>query len=159
MKNVGCITENGPWPSVDGVDEGLKTTTLSEGDLADFCPYCRSPFEIIHVKFRFNGTAMIATCPNCAITCADQTRSENTTKKLAVTWGSLQGDAKMHSLDKRFRYVIAFLIAAVITAAALRHIVHVYGGIPREEIRWDAMTAIPLVAAVIVLFRRRRVRK
>jgi hypothetical protein len=97
---------------------------------------------------------MIATCPNCAITCADELRPNNT-KKLAITWGSLQGGARMDTLDKRFRYVLAFLIGAVITAAALRHIVHVYGGIPREEIRWDAITAIPLVTAVIVFFRRK----
>jgi hypothetical protein len=65
----------------------------------------------------------------------------------------------MHSLDKRFRYVLVFLIGAVITAAALRHLVHVYGGIPREEIRWDAMMIIPLVAVAIVFFRRKRDRR
>jgi hypothetical protein len=156
MKNDGCITENGPWSSVDTVR--LEPVETLHEDLADFCPYCRSPFEIVHVKFRFNGTAMIATCPNCAITCADELRT-GTIKKLAITWGSLQGDARMHSLDKRFKYVVVFLIAAVITAAALRHGVHVYGGISREEIRLDAMMAIPLVAVAIVFFRRKRDRK
>jgi hypothetical protein len=150
--NENGITENGPWPSVDARLAGVET--LHE-ELADFCPHCRSPFEIVYVKFRLNGTAMIATCPNCAITCADELRPGNT-KKLAITWGSLRGVARMHSLDKRFRYVLVFLIGAVITAAALRHLVHVYGGIPREEIRWDAMMIIPLVAVAIVFFRRKR---
>jgi hypothetical protein len=65
----------------------------------------------------------------------------------------------MDSLDKRFRYVLAFLIGAVIAAAALRHVVHVYGGIPREEIRWDALMAIPAVALAIIFFRRKHHRK
>ena len=43
---------------------GLKTFVA---DQTDFCPYCRSSFEIICVKFRFNGATMIATCPNCGM--------------------------------------------------------------------------------------------
>jgi hypothetical protein len=123
--NENGITEDGPWPSVDAAR--IEVVETLHGDLADFCPHCRSPFEIIHVKFRFNGTAMIATCPNCAITCADELRPGNT-KKLAIARGSMQGIARMHSLDKRFRYVVVLLIAAVVAAAALRHLVHVYGG-------------------------------
>jgi hypothetical protein len=38
----------------------------------------------------------------------------------------------------------------------LRHIVHVYGGIAREEIRWGAIMAVPLVTAALVFLRRRR---
>jgi hypothetical protein len=123
---------------------------------ADFCPHCRSPFEIMIVKFRLNGTAMIATCPNCAIACVDEWRADNV-KKLAITVrGFWQGVAtRMDSLDQRFSYVLAFLIGAVITAAALRHTVHVYGGITREEIRWDALMAIPAVALAIIFFRRK----
>ena len=62
----------------------------------------------------------------------------------------------MDSLNLRFRYVLAFLIAAVITAAALRHGVHVYGGISPEETRNDAIMAIPAVALAIIVFRRKR---
>ena len=51
---------------------------------------------------------------------------------------------------------MAILFAAVVTAAALRHIVHVYGGIPREEIRLDALLTIPLVVLAIILLRRKR---
>jgi hypothetical protein len=39
---------------------------LYEGQ-ADCCPNCRTPFEIVSVKFKFGGVAMIASCPNCAI--------------------------------------------------------------------------------------------
>jgi hypothetical protein len=97
---------------------------------------------------------MIATCPNCAITSAEELRADNA-KKPAITWRFVQGVAKMHTLDERSEYLLVFLVG-VITAAALRHIVHVYGGIPREEIRSDAMIAIPLIALVIVFFRRKR---
>jgi hypothetical protein len=143
---------------------GAALMSLSE-DQADCCPHCRSPFEIVHVKFRFNGTAMIAACPNCAIASVDEWRAAeakilDNAKKLAITTrGFWQGVAtRMDSLDQRFRYVLAFLIGAVITAAALRHGVHVYAGIPREEIRWDALMAIPAVALVIIFFRRKRPR-
>ncbi|SDS76581.1 hypothetical protein SAMN05444158_7087 [Bradyrhizobium canariense] len=64
----------------------------------------------------------------------------------------------MDSLNLRFRYVLAFLIGAAITAAALRHAVHMYGGIPREEIRVGALMAIPAVALVIIFFRGKRQR-
>jgi hypothetical protein len=65
----------------------------------------------------------------------------------------------MDSLNLRFRYVLAFLIGAVITAAVLRHTVHTYGGISREDIRADALMAIPAVALAIIFFRRRRQRR
>jgi hypothetical protein len=128
-------------------------------DQADFCPHCRSQFEIVHVKFRLNGTAMIATCPNCAIACVDEWRADNLKNLAITTRGLWQGVIRMDSLDRRFRYVVAFLIGAAIFAAALRHGLHVYGGITREEIRWDALMAIPAIALAIIIFRRMRHRK
>jgi hypothetical protein len=79
-------------------------------------------------------------------------------KKSAITtWGYWQGAAGwMDSLDQRFRYVLAFLIGAVITAAGLRHAIHIYGGISREEIRTGALMAIPAVALAVIFFRRKR---
>src|SRR5258708_21504518 len=89
-------------------------------DRADFCPHCRSPFEIVIVKFRLNGTAMVATCPNCAIASVHERRADNV-KKLAITTRAYwHGVARMDCLEQRFRYVVAFLIGALITAAVLR---------------------------------------
>jgi hypothetical protein len=63
----------------------------------------------------------------------------------------------MDTLNLRFRHVLAFLIGAVITAAALRHGFHVYGGFSREEIRLDALLALLAVAVLsMVSFGRRR---
>jgi hypothetical protein len=62
----------------------------------------------------------------------------------------------MDPLSFRFRYFLAILFAAVVTAAALRHIIHVYVGFSREEIRTAALIATPLVAIAIIFFRRRR---
>ena len=62
----------------------------------------------------------------------------------------------MSALNIRFRYVLAFLSAAVIAAAALRHGVHVYGGFSREEIREDALLAIPFVVLAVIIFGRKR---
>ena len=56
----------------------------------------------------------------------------------------------------RFRYVLALLIGALATAASLRHLIHTYGGVPREEIRAAALVAIPIVALATVFFRRKR---
>ncbi|HTO66773.1 MAG TPA: hypothetical protein VMM15_36615 [Bradyrhizobium sp.] len=49
---------------------------------------------------------------------------------------------------------MAIVFAAVLIAAILRHVLHVYGGIPREEIRVDAFIAILIVAAVTVFVQR-----
>ncbi len=89
-----------------------------------------------------------------------ESKSLDNAEELArITRGFWEGVAiRMDSLDQRFRYVLAFLIGAVITAAALRHAVHVYGGISREEIRWYALVAIPAVALAIIFFRRKRQR-
>jgi hypothetical protein len=129
-------------------------------DQADFCPHCRSLLEIINVRFRFNGTAMIVTCPRCANACVDEWRgaeSKTHDKKLAIApRGLWHGVIRMDSLDRRSRYVLALLLGALITAAALRHGLHVYGGISREEMRWDALMAIPAVAFAIIFFRRKR---
>ena len=95
---------------------------------------------------------MIARCPNCAIASAEEWRpAESKTldgaKKIArITRGFWRGVAyRMDSLNPRFRYVLAFLIGAVITAAVLRHAVHIYGGISREDIRAGALMAVPLL--------------
>ena len=138
---------------------------MSLSEDPDCCPHCRSPFEIVFVKFRFGRTAMIARCPNCAIASADEWRAAESktldgAKKIArITRGFWRGVAsRMDSLNLRFRYVLAFLIGAVITAAALRHTVHTYGGISREDIRAGALMAIPAVALAIIFFRGKRQR-
>jgi hypothetical protein len=132
--------------------------SISEGQ-ADFCPHCRIPFEIVVVKFKLNDTAMVATCPNCAIASVDEWRADNVKKLAITTQGFWHGIARMDSFEQRFRCALAFLIGAVITAAALRHVLHVYGGIPPEEMRWDALMAIPAVALAMIFFRRKRHRK
>jgi hypothetical protein len=141
------------------------TVLMSLSEDPDYCPHCRSPFEIVFVKFRFGRTAMIARCPNCAIASADEWRAAESktldgAKKIArITRGFWRGVAsRMDSLNLRFRYVLAFLIGAVITAAALRHTVHTYGGISREDIRAGALMAIPAVALAIIFFRGKRQR-
>jgi hypothetical protein len=81
-------------------------------------------------------------------------------KTLAINaQGFWRGFARMDSFERRFKYALAFLIGAVITAAALRHGVHVYGGFSREEIRVGALMAIPAVALAIIFFQRTRHRR
>ena len=63
---------------------------------------------------------------------------------------------EMNPLSFRLRYFLAILFAAVVAAAALRHVVHVYVGLSREEIRAGALIAVPLVVIAIILFRKAR---
>jgi hypothetical protein len=65
----------------------------------------------------------------------------------------------LDQLNLGFKHIFAFLIGAVITAAALRHGAHVYGGFSREEISTDALMAIPFVALAALFFRRNRHRQ
>ena len=63
----------------------------------------------------------------------------------------------MDPIKFRMRYVIGFLIAAVVTAAALRHFLHVQVGFSREEIRNGVLlTAAIGIFLLIALFRWQR---
>jgi len=73
----------------------------------------------------------------------------------ATKWRAFRED--MVLLDPRsfrLRNFLAIAFAAVFTAAVLRHVLHVYGGISREEIRADALLALLIVAVAAILFRR-----
>jgi hypothetical protein len=63
------------------------------------------------------------------------------------------------NLNARFRRVLVSLIAAVFVAAVLRHGLHVYGYIPREDIRTGALIGLALAVlfylAVPAITRRR----
>lgn len=63
---------------------------------------------------------------------------------------------KLEQLSLRARYVTGFLLLAVITAAALRHTIHMYGGIPPDQIRDAALMGVPATLFSIVLLRRWR---
>ena len=130
-------------------------------DQADCCPHCRKPFEIVSVKFGLSGCATIACCPNCALVSAERGDAESQIidkeKKLAITRAFWQVAARMtESTNDRFWYVLALLIGALATAASMRHLIHTYGGVPREEIRAAALVAIPIVALATVFFLRKR---
>lgn len=53
----------------------------------------------------------------------------------------------------RMRYLLGILVAAVITAAALRHLLHVYAGFTRIEIFIGALLATISVFLAAYLFR------
>jgi len=50
----------------------------------------------------------------------------------------------METLNARFRHIVGFLIIAVFVAAVLRHVLHVYGYISREDIRTGSLIALAL---------------
>jgi hypothetical protein len=51
-------------------------------------------------------------------------------------------------LNSRLKYFLMAVFAAVLTAATLRHIIHIYGGFTRQEIRLGAIVAIAAIAAI-----------
>ena len=59
------------------------------------------------------------------------------------------------TVNTRFKHTLAFLIAAIITAAFLRHVGHVYGGFSREELRMYSLIAVP-VATLAFYFANRK---
>jgi hypothetical protein len=59
----------------------------------------------------------------------------------------------------RLRRTVAILIAAVVTAAAVRHFAHMDGGLSREEIRtWALIGAGVLIGVLLAIpfFRRQQ---
>ena len=73
----------------------------------------------------------------------------------AMLWESTM----METLNARFRHVVVFLIIAVFVAAVLRHGLHTYGSISREEIRTAALMALPfavLIYLTLSAIKRRR---
>jgi hypothetical protein len=45
-------------------------------------------------------------------------------------------------------------LAAILIAALLRHVLHVYGGLSREDIRADALIAVLVIVVTSILLRR-----
>jgi hypothetical protein len=127
-------------------------------DQLDHCPYCHNRLEIVCVKFRFSSVATLSVCPNCAVVAADQrannqlsanepTREEQANRELGIT----------EAFGWRYRRSLAFILAAVITAAFLRHTIHIQGGIPPAEIGAGAVViAAAIVLAMVFLGKRRR---
>jgi hypothetical protein len=54
----------------------------------------------------------------------------------------------------RLRYVLLIVVAAVFIAALLRHVLHTYGGLSREDIRADALIAALIVGLAAIAVRR-----
>ena len=110
-------------------------------DQLDHCPYCHNRLEIVCVKFRFSSVATLSVCPNCAVVAADQRAdaklAEPANKELGLT----------EAFRWRYRRSLAFILGAVITAAFLRHTIHIQGGIPPSQIGAGAI----VIAAAIVL--------
>ena len=117
-------------------------------DQSEFCPHCQSGVEISFLEMGLRITAKILTCPNCGIVAAVPAPSAksqgsnlvaSTPKLVGTTW---RGTTMFETLNARFRRVLISLIAAVFVAAVLRHVLHVYGWISREDIRTGALIAL-----------------
>ena len=139
---------------------------MSGSDQSELCPHCQSRVEISFQEFALRITAKILTCPNCGIVAAVRVPSaKSKVPNLVSSIPNLVGPRRRKStmfenLNARFRRVLVSLIAAVFVAAVLRHVLHVYGWISREEIRTGALIALPFAVLFYYLtalaIRRRR---
>jgi hypothetical protein len=73
--------------------------------------------------------------------------------------GMWRKSTMIETLNARFRHIVVFLIIAVFVAAVLRHVLHVYGSISREEIRTGSLLAlffsVSLYLTLLAIKRRR----
>ena len=139
----------------------VASARVTNEEQADCCANCRIRFEIVCVKFKFGGVAMIATCPNCAVV-ADWPAAKpdilDKLRKFGASCSESLGRAIgiMDPLSFRLRYFVEIVFVTVIIAGLLRHVFHVYGGFSREEIRAGALMVISVVALAIMFFQRKR---
>ena len=117
---------------------------MSDGP--DHCPHCHQRFEIIFVKFAAFGARSVSSCPNCALSPIDP-RSMRTTSRY------FSGTRMIEALNSRFKIIVFMGLAAILIAGFLRHVLHVYGGISREDIRADSLLLICAFGIVIVFFK------
>ena len=119
-------------------------------DQYEFCPHCQSRVDISFMEMGLRITAKILTCPNCGIVAAVRVPSaKSKVPNLVSSIPNLveprrRKSTMFENLNARFRRVLVSLIAAVFVAAVLRHGLHVYGWISREDIRTGALIAMLL---------------
>jgi hypothetical protein len=105
----------------------------------DYCPFCREALKIVCVRFNFFSTRMVLACPNCANASAEHSpdlfQGNN-------AWPTRQ-------LGFSLRRTLAFAIGALAVAAALRHVIHIYGGFSPAEIRIGAAALFFLICSVL----------
>ena len=102
-------------------------------DQIDHCPYCHNRLEIVCVKFRFSSVATLSVCPNCAVVAADQRADAKPADQISANEPTRPANKELgitEAFSWRYRRALAFILGAVITAAFLRHTIHVQGGIP-----------------------------
>jgi hypothetical protein len=111
-------------------------------DQSEFCPHCQSRVDISVMEMGLRITAKILTCSNCGIVAAVRVPSAKSKVPLVgTTW---RESIMLEILNARFRRVLVSLITAVFVAAVLRHVLHVYGYITREDIRVGSLIALGL---------------
>jgi len=117
---------------------------MSDGP--DYCPHCRQRFEIVFVKFTAFGARAVSSCPNCALLPIEPCSMRTTSRYFS-------GTRMIEALNSRFKIIVFMGLAAILIAGFLRHALHIYGGISREDIRADSLLLICAVGIVIVFFK------
>ena len=133
-------------------------------DQSEFCPHCQSRVDISFLEMGLRITAKILTCPNCGIVAAvrvpsAKSKSHSLVRSMPNLVWMWRKSTMIETLNARFRHLVVFLIIAVFVAAVMRHVLHVYGSISREEIRTGSLLAlffsVSLYLTLLAIKRRR----
>jgi hypothetical protein len=120
-----------------------------------FFPNSHRPQMAAHARVQLSADAALSWPKSAMLYRSKQKPLNDPVISRTVKSGVLPGDSPVWDPRSfRLRSFLAIVFAAVLIAAMLRHVLHVYGGIPREEIRADAFIAIVIVAAVTVFVQR-----
>jgi hypothetical protein len=122
-------------------------------DQIDHCPHCRTRVEIVCLKFRFSSVATLSACPNCAMIVPEA--QQKPTDRFSAGEPANTAAATGGGFWARHRYSWAFLVVAVMTAAVLRHTIHIQAGIAPTQIRGGALAAAIVLALVFAVKKRR----
>jgi hypothetical protein len=69
-------------------------------------------------------------------------------------WGRAGITTLLDPREFRLRYLVAIMVGTILIAALLRHVLHVYGGLSREDIRVDALIAALIIGVAAILYKK-----
>jgi hypothetical protein len=155
----------GAWPlkpefaEVANLDTTTSRHSICGESRIDDCRHCRAPLVIVVLRFGLRGTRMVASCSNCSMAFVEDGGVTGTSKRrwLEQSVASRRSDRygvpkKLEQLSQRTRHAVGCLLAAVVTAGALRHVLHMYGGIPPDTIRAAALLGVPATIFSLIVF-------
>jgi len=83
--------------TMDGYGRDFGVDRMMKGNISstDHCPHCRHALEIVGVKFKLTGAAVISACPNCGMAIAENSNK----RELKDSWGATLARVRQDSTE------------------------------------------------------------